>query len=74
MKTLGNLIRRDLRLFFKDKGLFFSSMLTPLILLVLYSIAYNGLYMLPELILTLIAAVILFRQPVIKKLAEGKQQ
>lgn len=41
---------------------------------VLYSIAYNGLYMLPELILTLIAAVILFRQPVIKKLAEGKQQ
>lgn len=41
---------------------------------VLYSIAYNGLYMLPELILTLIAAKILFRQPVIKKLAEGKQQ
>ena len=37
MKTLGNLIRRDLRLFFKDKGLFFSSMLTPLILLVLYA-------------------------------------
>lgn len=37
MKTLGNLIRRDLRLFFKDKGLFFSSMITPLILLVLYA-------------------------------------
>ena len=37
MKTLGNLIRRDLRLFFKDKGLFFSSMLTPIILLVLYA-------------------------------------
>ena len=34
---------------------------------VLYSIAYNGMYMLPELILTTIAALILFKQPIIKK-------
>ena len=44
MKTLGNLIRRDLRLFFKDKGLFFSSMLTPLILLVLYATFLARIY------------------------------
>lgn len=35
---------------------------------VLYSIAYNGFYMLPELILTTVAAVILFRLPQVKKL------
>lgn len=37
MKTLGNVIRRDLKLFFKDKGMFFSSLITPIILLVLYA-------------------------------------
>ncbi len=36
MKTLGALIRRNTRLFFSDKGLFFTSLITPLILLVLY--------------------------------------
>lgn len=36
MTGLGNLIRRNIRLFFKDKGMFFSSMITPIILLVLY--------------------------------------
>ena len=36
MTGLGNLIRRNVRLFFKDKGLFFSSLITPIILLVLY--------------------------------------
>ena len=34
---LGALIKRDCRLFFKDKGAFFTAMITPLILLVLYS-------------------------------------
>ncbi len=37
MKGLGNLIRRNCKLFFKDKGMFFSSMITPMILLVLYA-------------------------------------
>lgn len=34
----------------------------------LYSLSYNGLYMLPELLLTVVAALILFRLPQIKKL------
>lgn len=37
MMGLGNLVRRNVKLFFKDKGMFFSSLITPLILLVLYA-------------------------------------
>ncbi|MCI8413065.1 MAG: ABC transporter permease [Clostridia bacterium] len=37
MKTLGALMKRNIKLFFKDKALFFTSLITPLILLVLYS-------------------------------------
>lgn len=37
MKTLLSLTKRNIKLFFKDKGLFFSSLLVPLILLVLYT-------------------------------------
>ncbi|MBE6574503.1 MAG: ABC transporter permease [Ruminococcaceae bacterium] len=37
MKTLNILIRRNIKLFFKDKGMFFTSLITPLILLVLYA-------------------------------------
>ena len=37
MKGLGNLIRRNCKLFFKDKGMFFTSLITPVILLVLYT-------------------------------------
>ncbi len=36
MKALSALIGRNIKLFFKDKGLFFSALITPLILLVLY--------------------------------------
>lgn len=36
MKTLSALVGRNIKLFFKDKGLFFSSLITPMILLVLY--------------------------------------
>ena len=36
MKTFFVLIKRNVKLFFKDKGLFFCSLITPLILLVLY--------------------------------------
>ena len=36
MIGFGNLIRRNVKLFFKDKGLFFTSLITPIILLVLY--------------------------------------
>ena len=37
MKVLYNVVRRNLKLFFKDKGMFFSSLITPMILLVLYA-------------------------------------
>ena len=36
MIGLGNLIRRNIKLFFKDKGLFFAALVTPLILLLLF--------------------------------------
>ncbi len=36
MKTLIKLIKRNTALFFKDKGMFFCSLITPIILLVLY--------------------------------------
>lgn len=37
MTILFNVLRRNLKLFFKDKGMFFSSLLTPMLLLVLYA-------------------------------------
>ena len=37
MTGLGNLIRRNCKLFFKDKAMFFTSLITPMILLVLYA-------------------------------------
>ena len=37
-----------------------------------YSIVYNGSYMLPELLLTTIGAMLLFRVPQVKKLIESR--
>lgn len=37
MTGLGQLIRRNSKLFFRDKGMFFPSLITPVILLVLYA-------------------------------------
>lgn len=37
MRGLGALIKRNCKLFFKDKGMFFTSLITPMILLVLYA-------------------------------------
>lgn len=37
MKTLFLVVRRNLKLFFKDKGMFISALITPMILLVLYA-------------------------------------
>ena len=36
MRELTSFTRRNIKLFFKDKGLFFTSLITPVILLVLY--------------------------------------
>ncbi len=44
MKTLHALIERNIKLFFKDKGLFFSALITPLILLVLYATFLGNTY------------------------------
>ena len=37
MTGLWSLIRRNSKLFFKDKGMFISALITPMILLVLYA-------------------------------------
>ena len=44
MKTLQALISRNFRLFFKDKGVFFTSLITPVILLVLYATFLGNVY------------------------------
>ncbi len=44
MKTLYALIRRNTKLFFKDKGMFFTALITPAILLVLYATFLGKVY------------------------------
>ena len=44
MKTVRSLIKRNIKLFFKDKGMFFTSLITPAILLVLYATFLGNVY------------------------------
>ena len=44
MTGLGALIWRNAKLYFKDKGMFFTSLITPLILLVLYGTFLSNVY------------------------------
>ena len=44
MKVFNIFVKRNTRLFFKDKGLFFTSLITPLILLVLYATFLSNVY------------------------------
>lgn len=44
MTGLWTLTRRNTKLYFKDKGLFFSSLITPVILLILYSTFLKNVY------------------------------
>ncbi len=44
MKTLKALIKRNTILFFKDKGMFFTALITPAILLVLYATFLGNVY------------------------------
>jgi len=57
--------------FFSQEGFAFGQMMLDAfsgqVLALLYSIVYNGLYMIPEIIVTAIAAVIVSRIPQIKK-------
>lgn len=44
MITVFALIKRDIKLFFKDKGMFFTSLITPAVLLVLYVTFLRNVY------------------------------
>ena len=44
MKGLNALVWRNTKLFFKDKGMFFTSLITPLILLVLFVTFLGNVY------------------------------
>jgi multidrug/hemolysin transport system permease protein len=44
MRELKALVKRNTKLFFKDKGMFFTSLITPAILLVLYSTFLSNVY------------------------------
>ena len=44
MSALRALVKRDSKLFFKDKGMFFSALITPLILLLLYGTFLQNVY------------------------------
>ncbi len=44
MTGLFSMFRRDCKLFFKDKGVFFTSLITPIILLVLYATFLANVY------------------------------
>ena len=44
MRTLLAIIKRNIKLFFKDKGMFFTSLITPAILLVLYVTFLGDIY------------------------------
>ena len=44
MNTVLALIKRNIKLFFKDKGMFFTSLITPAILLVLYATFLGNVY------------------------------
>ncbi|MBQ3547663.1 MAG: ABC transporter permease [Clostridia bacterium] len=44
MNTVLILIKRNIKLFFKDKGMFFTSLITPAILLVLYTTFLSNVY------------------------------
>ena len=44
MKTILSLCKRNVKMYFKDKGMFFSSLITPVILLVLYATFLRKVY------------------------------
>lgn len=44
MSTVKMLIKRNIKLFFKDKAMFFTSLITPVILLVLYATFLSNVY------------------------------
>lgn len=44
MNGLGALVKRNIKMFFNDKGMFFTSLITPMVLLVLYMTFLASVY------------------------------
>lgn len=44
MSQLINLTKRNIKVYFSDKGMFFTSLITPIILLVLYATFLANVY------------------------------
>ncbi len=69
MKTVGALIKRNVSLFFKDKGTFFTALITPMILLVLYVTFLYNVY--EDSFRTSVPAGVVFNDEVIDGLVGG---
>lgn len=70
MNTLSALTKRNIKLFFKDKGMFFSSMITPIILLVIYSTFLSKVY--KDIFLSIIPQSLNTSDKIINALANGQ--
>lgn len=70
MNTISALTRRNIKLFFKDKGMFFSSMITPIILLVLYSTFLSKVY--KDIFISIIPQSLNVSDKIINALANGQ--
>ncbi len=69
MTTVGTLVKRNVKLFFKDKGTFFTALITPMILLVLYVTFLYNVY--EESFRTSVPEGFVFDDKVIKGLVGG---
>ncbi len=69
MKTIGTLIKRNVKLFFKDKGTFFTALVTPIILLVLYVTFLYNVY--EDSFRTSVPAGFVFEEGIIEGLVGG---
>lgn len=70
MTTLSVLTKRNIKLFFKDKGMFFTSLITPIILLVLYATFLGNVY--ESSFLSLLPAGITLSEDVLGGLVGGQ--
>lgn len=70
MKTMKALVKRNFTLFFKDKGVFFVSLITPLILLVLYVTFLGDVYR--DVFLTVLPEALGIPEKVINGLVGGQ--
>ncbi len=69
MRTVGSLIKRNVKLFFKDKGTFFTALITPMILLVLYATFLYNVY--EDSFRSSVPAGVVFEEKTLKGLVGG---